>query len=180
MKLRPEGIHFWNHRLGFVVRKMFYLNFPYSMSSWLHFGGVSRLTSLVKPHLSYTSSPSPTPKTKTHHTFLLLSFRSYWFMFQVEVVAAYGKTELWEAARAVDVEDFDFNQMAPSEAFWPRKAREGWVVITQDARILLVTTRMLATLPETNRERSWKIGQMQTRKSSNHRFSGAKLLLVSG
>ena len=40
---------------------------------------------------------------------------------QVEVVAAYGKTELWQAARAVDVEDFDFNQMAPSEAFWPRK-----------------------------------------------------------
>ena len=38
-------------------------------------------------------------------------------------MAAYGKTELWQAARAVDVEDFDFKNMAPSEAFWPRKAR---------------------------------------------------------
>ena len=50
-------------------------------------------------------------------------------------MAAYGKTELWQAARAVDVEDFDFNQMAPSEAFWPRKARspEGWKNHYQDA-----------------------------------------------
>ena len=54
-------------------------------------------------------------------------------------MAAYGKTELWQAARAVDVEDFDFKHMAPSQAFWPRKARRDEI---SPRMLAIVTTRM--------------------------------------
>eukprot|EP00438_Fugacium_kawagutii_P028379 Skav207223 [mRNA] locus=scaffold1717:12749:42203:+ [translate_table: standard] len=40
---------------------------------------------------------------------------------KVDVVAAYGKTELWQAALSCDVSDFDSKNMAPSEAFLPTK-----------------------------------------------------------
>lgn len=38
-------------------------------------------------------------------------------------MAAYGKTELWQAALSCDVSDFDSKNMAPSEAFLPTKVR---------------------------------------------------------
>lgn len=38
---------------------------------------------------------------------------------KVEVVAAYGKTELWQAAQSCQVSDFDLKTMPPSEAFLP-------------------------------------------------------------
>ena len=47
---------------------------------------------------------------------------------QVEVVAAYGKTELWRAAQRCAVSDFDAQAMPPGEAFLPSSVArpKGW------------------------------------------------------
>ena len=45
---------------------------------------------------------------------------------QVEVVAAYGKTELWQAAQSCQVSDFDLKTMPPSEAFLPSSVPWPW------------------------------------------------------